>query len=53
MHDEPQILLVDAKPERVRRDHRFETARHESILRAATIGRRHLSMIQADGIAVA
>ena len=52
VHDEAQVVLVDAEPERVGRDHRDDLVRHERVLHCLAIGRRHLAVIEPDRIAV-
>ncbi len=49
MHDEPDVRLVDAQAERVRRHHRVELTGHEAVLHRLAVGRGHLPVIQPDG----
>jgi hypothetical protein len=48
VHDEADVGLVDAEPERVRRDHGLEPAGHEAVLRELALGGRELAVIQAE-----
>jgi hypothetical protein len=49
VHDEPNVLLVDAKPERVCCDHDLDAIRHELLLRELPIGGGHLAVIHSNG----
>jgi len=52
VHDESNVLLVDAEPECIRGDDRLDVAVHESVLNCFSIRRGALAVIQAKAVTI-